>query len=162
MPHDDSPLWYFAYGSNLDHSTFINRRRMQPLATRWGWLDGYRLCFDIPVGPGERGVANIAAVPGTRLCGALYLLTPADCDRLDNSEGVGVGLYARTPVEVAASNDERVTSFTYHSTRITEGRKPSPRYMGLLLTGAQQHGLPAEWITFLQSVALAVDEREAG
>jgi hypothetical protein len=156
----DSRLWYFAYGSNLHRSIFIERRQMQPLDVCWGWLAGYRLCFNIPVGPGERGVANIEPAAGARLCGALYLLSAADCDRLDASEGVGFGLYRRTPIEIRTSTGEGVPAFTYQSSAVTDGRRPSPRYMGLLLEGARQHGLPAEWIAFLEGLPLAVDERE--
>src|SRR5262249_34573040 len=58
-----APLWYFAYGSNLCRATFIERRRMSPLEIRRARLDGYRLTFDLPVGPGERGVANLVADP---------------------------------------------------------------------------------------------------
>src|SRR2546425_165870 len=69
------PLWYFGYGSNMHRSIFHERRRMQPLATRWGWLEGYRLRFNIPVGPGERACANLELQPEARTCGVLYLLT---------------------------------------------------------------------------------------
>ena len=60
MNAPDPTLWYFAYGSNLDPGTFLGRRRMRPLDTRVGRLDGFELRFDLPVGPGERGVANVA------------------------------------------------------------------------------------------------------
>src|SRR5205807_3974084 len=69
-------LWYFGYGSNMSRSIFCERRGMRPLATRWGWLEGYRLCFNLPIGPGERGVANLEPEAGARTCGVLYLLTP--------------------------------------------------------------------------------------
>ena len=155
-----APLWYFAYGSNLHESIFVDRRQMQPLDRRWGWLAGYQLIFNIPVGPGERAVANIEPNLAARICGALYLLTAADCERLDASEGVGFGLYRRTPVEIVTSAGQGVPAFTYQSSRVTDGRKPSPRYMGLLLEGARQHGLPVEWVSFLEGIPLAIDERE--
>ena len=59
---NDAPgnaLWYFAYGSNMSPAIFVERRGMHPLATQRARLEGYRLCFSIPVGPGERGVANV-------------------------------------------------------------------------------------------------------
>jgi gamma-glutamylcyclotransferase len=145
----------------LQHATFIERRQMHPLAVRWGWLDGYRLWFNIPVGPGERGVATIAAAPGARLCGALYLLTTDDFARLDRTEGVHLELYRRVPVEVVTATGERIAAFAYQSSAVIEGRKPSPRYMRLLLEGAEQHGLPAEWVAYLNGLPLAVDERGA-
>ena len=151
-------IWYFGYGSNMCPAIFLERRKMSPLETQWGWLDDYRLTFDIPVGPGERGVANVTAEAGARTCGVLYLLTPADGDRLDRSEGVHAGLYRRLAVEVG---EQRVAAFTYQSSLTQPGRKPSPRYMGLLLEGARHHRLPGEYVRYLEHFELAHDEREA-
>lgn len=156
----DEPIWYFAYGSNMCRAIFLDRRQMRPLHTRWGWLPDYEMCFNIPVGPGERGVANVEPRSGMRTCGVLYGLTPADFDRLDRTEGLHVGLYRRIPVEVVAG-EECVAAFTYHSSLTQAGRKPSPRYMGLLLDGARQHALPLEYIRYLQSIELAREERES-
>src|SRR6185503_1503674 len=131
----------------------------RPLAIRWGWLEDHRLCFDLPVGPGERGVANLQPEPGARTCGVLYLLTEEDFERLDRSEGVHAGLYRRIPVQVAVDG-EIFSAFTYHSEFANDGRKPSARYIGLLLDGARENGLPEEYVRILQAFELAIDERE--
>ena len=39
------------------------------------------------------------------------------------------------------------------------GRKPSRRYMGLLLSGARHYGLPDDYVAWLRNLDLAVDER---
>ena len=70
----EGPCWYFAYGSNMSPAIFLERRGMRPLATRWGWLAGYRLCFDLPIGPGERGCATVDPAEGARIAGVLYAL----------------------------------------------------------------------------------------
>jgi cation transport regulator ChaC len=155
-------LWYFAYGSNMSPAIFLERRAMRPLATRRAWLDGHRLCFDLPVGPGERGVANLERCGDARVWGVLYRLTPEQFDRLDRTEGVHRGFYRRTAVEVVVADDgERIGAFTYLSRFSTRGRKPSARYVGLLLEGARHHGLPDEYLRILQAFELAVDERLA-
>jgi hypothetical protein len=82
------PLWYFAYGSNLSLATFSGRRGIQPIDKRWGWLQGYRLCFDIPIGKGERAVANLRGEAEARTCGVLYLVRAEDAARPDRTEGV--------------------------------------------------------------------------
>jgi cation transport regulator ChaC len=156
----DSTLWYFAYGSNLDPRTFLGRRRMQPLETRIGVLHDFELRFDLPVGPGERGVANVAPRLGDLVWGALYQLTQADADRLDRTEGVHVGFYRRFAVEVRTAEGEVLSAFTYRSEAKRTERKPSSRYLGLLLAGARELGLPDEYIERLRSLPLAVDERE--
>ena len=123
----DPTLWYFAYGSNLDPGTFLGRRQMQPLETRIGVLRGFELRFDLPVGPGERGVANVAASPGADVWGALYHLTHADAERLDRTEGVDRGFYHRLEIEVQTGDGVVLAAFTYRSPISRPERKPSRR-----------------------------------
>lgn len=155
----DDVVWYFAYGSNMSPGTFLERRRMRPLETVTAHLHGYRLCFDIPVGPGERGVANLRIDGTTRTHGVAYRLTQADAERLDRTEGVPQGLYYRESVELRLRDARVVAGFTYRSRISDPGRKPSARYLGLLLDGARAHGLHADYVAALEAFALAVDER---
>ena len=115
--------------------------------------------FDLPVGPGERGVANVAPRPGDCVWGVAYRLTHPEAERLDRTEGVQHGAYDRLRVDVRDGAQRWVPAFTYASTRGVTGRKPSRRYLGLLLAGARHHGLPAEYVQKLRGLALAVDER---
>lgn len=158
-PTARAPLWYFAYGSNLSLATFSGRRGIQPLEMRWGWLEGHRLCFDIPIGPGERAVANLRCDTDARTCGVLYLLRAEDADHLDRTEGVDRGFYRRIPVTVTVDGGEAIAAFAYQSTFSQEGRRPSARYLNLLLEGAREHGLPVDYVTYLESFELAIDER---
>lgn len=153
-------LWYFAYGSNLDPGTFLGRRRMRPIETRVAMLEDFELRFDLPVGPGERGVANVAPLAGDHVWGALYRLTHPDAERLDLTEGVTREFYRRIDVHARALDGDRIRAFTYHSGRGLVGRKPSRRYLGLLLAGARHHGLPAHYVERLRAVPIAVDERD--
>src|SRR5262249_9690964 len=146
VPLVREPLWYFAYGSNMCAAIFEERRGMRPSARACGWIDGHRLCFDLPVGPGERGVANLVAENGARMHGVVYQLTADECENLDRSEGVLAGYYNRALVVVITANGERIEAFTYQSPHGSPGRKPSQRYMGLLLDGAREHGLPDEYV----------------
>lgn len=157
----DPTLWYFAYGSNLEQATFLGRRQMRPIETRIGVLRDFELRFDLPVGPGERGVANVAPRAGDHVWGALYHLTHADAERLDRTEGVDQGFYQRLAVEVHLADGALLAAFTYRSEISRPERKPSRRYLGLLLAGAREHGLPAEYVARLRALPLAVDEREA-
>lgn len=154
-----SDLWYFAYGSNLCRRIFEERRGIAPRERVVGHIAGWRLCFDLPVGPGERGVANVVEMRDARVYGVGYLVTAAEAEILDRTEGVAVGYYARRGVEVIVTGGRTLAAFTYHSIHGTSGRKPSSRYMGLILEGARENGLPCEWIQWLESLPLAHDER---
>lgn len=154
-------VWYFGYGSNVDPRTFLGRRRMRPIETVAAELRDWRLVFDLGIGPGERGVANVRPAPGERICGVAYLLVHREAARLDRTEGVHRGVYRRQPVELALGDGRAVEAYTLRSEHGAEGRKPSRRYLGLLLAGARHHDLPKEWITWLRAHELAVDERSA-
>ena len=154
-------LWYFAYGSNLDPSIFLGRRQMKPLEIRVALLRDFELRFDLPVGPGERGVANVAPCPGDHVGGVLYLLGRREAQRLDRTEGVDYGAYHRLAVEVRDACGTLYRAFTYHSARGQACRKPSRRYLGLLISGALEHGLPVDYVERLKRIPLAVDDRQA-
>jgi len=156
---DDPSVWYFAYGSNLDPKTFLERRRMQPLAVRRGYARGHRLTFDLPIGPGERGVANLVPDAAATTWGVAYQITTAQGTWLDRTEGVPQGAYRRITVDVSAHEGGGLEAFTYTSPHRAAGRKPSARYLDIVLAGARHHGLPADWIDWLESHERAIDER---
>ena len=151
--------WYFAYGSNMQAATLRGRRGIEPLEVRVGRLPGYRLCFDIPVGSGVRGVARLAGEADADVRGVLYLLTADQHAHLDRTEGVPSGLYRRTRVHIEA-DDETVAAETYISDLCDPSRLPSFRYRSILVEGAREHGLPAHWLAILENWGLAWDERE--
>ena len=61
---------------------------------------------------------------------------------------------------VSHADDAEITAFTYRSEISRPERKPSRRYLGLLLAGARERGLPAAYVERLRAWPLAVDERD--
>ena len=153
--------WYLAYGSNMNRGIFESRRGIRPIQAQPALIENYRLCFNLAIGPGERGVANLEAEAGARTWGVLYLITVEQSEHLDRTEGVPRGAYRRIPVRAIVDGSERIEAFTYQSDRISLGRKPSARYLGLLIEGAVQHGLPPGYLRYLRSFELAADERRS-
>jgi cation transport regulator ChaC len=152
-------MWYLGYGSNMNRSIFEGRRGMRPLQALPALLKNYQLRFNLAIGPGERGVANLESEADASTWGVLYLITTDQAEHLDRTEGVHRGTYQRLQVSVTLEGGEPIRAFTYQSDRISQGRKPSPRYMGFLIEGAIQHRLPRGYVDYLQNFGLAVDER---
>jgi cation transport regulator ChaC len=146
----------------MNRGIFEIRRGMRPIQAQPALLENYDLRFNLAVGPGERGVANIEHQVGARTWGVLYLITTEQAEHLDRTEGVPRRAYRRIPVSVTVDNGGQIAAFTYQSDRIKPGRKPSPRYMGLLIEGAAEHGLPSDYLYYLRSFELAADERRSG
>jgi gliotoxin/aspirochlorine biosynthesis gamma-glutamylcyclotransferase len=153
--------WYFAYGSNLAPDTFCRRRRMQPQNAVCACLENFSLVFDLPVGPSNRGVANVVMQQGEEVWGVAYQISRAEGKRLDRSEGVHRGYYRRIGISVQVRGENPLQGFTYTSGRGRPNRLPSARYLGLLVTGARHHSLPEAWLARLQAWPLATDERSS-
>lgn len=151
--------WYFAYGSNMQAATLRGRRLIEPLDVRIGRLPGYRLCFDIPVGSGARGVANLAIDDTASVWGVAYLLTPEQHDHLDRTEGVPAGVYRRIVADIVTDAGSLAVE-TLMSDRRDSSRLPSWRYLNLLREGAREHSLPGDWQAVLKAWTLAWDERD--
>ena len=148
--------WYFAYGSNMHDSAFIERRRMRPLEWRAGRLKGYRLRFNLDGFPkGKAAPANVTPDPGAEVWGVLYRITLREMIRLNSTEGVPGGAYHPTWLSVEDAEGRPVEAMTYVATGNAEDGRPSLRYITLLRDGARAHGLPAEWLRLLERVAHA-------
>lgn len=145
------PIWYFAYGSNMNERLFRKRRHMTWVESRVGRLQGYRLVFTVAGGmrPGVSAPANIVPQAGEVVYGALYLLPLRKFARLDNSEGKQYD-YLRTDAEDLAGN--RLPILTYRVPHAAAEGRPGPRYFELIREAARERGLPAEYVAFLDRV----------
>lgn len=149
--HLSDPVWYFAYGSNMNERLFRERRHMVWHETRIGRLDGYRLAFTVAGGmqPGVSAPANIVAASGERVCGVLYLLPLRKFARLDASEG---RQYDHLWTEVEDANGNRVPAVTYTVPHSAPEGRPGRRYFSLIQEAARQRGLPPGYIAFLDRI----------
>ena len=145
------PVWYFAYGSNMNERLFRERRHMTWHEARVGRLKDYRLAFTVAGGmrPGVSAPADIVAAPGSVVYGVLYLLPLRKFTRLDNSEGKQYG-YLWTEVEDFAGN--RLPVVTYKVPHVLPEGRPGRAYLNLIREAARQRGLPPEYIAFLDNV----------
>ena len=145
------PIWYFAYGSNMNERLFRERRHMTWFEARAGRLQEYRLVFTVAGGmrPGVSAPANIVAALRGVVYGALYLLLLRKFARLDNSEGKQYD-YLWTEAEDFAGN--RLPVVTYKVPHAALEGRPGRAYLNLIREAARQRGLPADYIAFLDSV----------
>jgi hypothetical protein len=135
---------YFAYGSNMALSRM---RARAPSAQPEGAarLPGFRLSCD-KLGADGSGKANLLPDAASAVWGALYAVHPDDLARLDRHEPG----YQRVLVEVCW-RDARVAAHVYRATRTTRDPVPFAWYKRLVIDGAREHGLPADWIRALEA-----------
>lgn len=140
-------LWYFAFGANMS-SEVLARRGVRPLASEAARLDDHVLFF------GERGIpllepgfATIGAAPGETVWGVLHHLRAGDLDVLRSYEG---NTYSRRQVRVVGRKSGEVEAWVFSSRYPVQGLRPSTRYLEALLAGAREHGLPGDYVDWLE------------
>lgn len=153
-PSVSDPVWYFAYGSNMNERLFRERRHMTPVETRSGRLNDYRLCFTVAGGrrPGVSAPANIVEDPGGTVHGVLYLLPLHKFVRLDASED---RQYAYLWTEARDGAGKSIPVVTFKVANAAPEGRPSLPYMNIVREAARQRGLPDAYIAFLDDVNTA-------
>ena len=143
-------MWYFAYGSNMQSDTLRGRRGVtfrRALPVR---APGWRVVFDKPplFSIGE-AFANIVPEPDATALGVAFEVGADDLAQIERSEGVSFGNYRRVELAVdplAPCDDAPASAMSLASERRDPSLLPSTRYMALVIAGALEHGLPAEYL----------------
>jgi len=159
-------MWYFAYGSNLNSravAEWCRHFRHKPPALKPGSpsiLDNYRLCFPIYSDYWGGGIADIVYDPGKYVAGALFDLSDAELQILDqkvdrrfDEKGKEIGTYRRLEVKISPlGKGEPVKAITYQGINVERYHiPPTQHYMDLVIQGAYSFGLSMMWISYLQS-----------
>jgi cation transport regulator ChaC len=157
-------VWYFAYGSNMQSATLRGRRGIQFLRAVPARAAGWRLVFDKPpLVPIGEAFANIIPDAATHVLGVAYEVSEKDMQYIELTEGVLLGNYDRVsvPVEPLSQPTAPLTAFSLTSDHRDSNLQPSTHYMELVISGATEHGLPAEYIKCLRGVAARPPTSEA-
>ncbi|WP_059013099.1 gamma-glutamylcyclotransferase [Streptomyces specialis] len=141
---------YAAYAGNLDPRLMSRRAPHSPLRGT-GWITGWRLTFGGEEMGWEGALATIVETvsqPASDVFVALYDIAPMDEDALDRWEGVGLGIYRRTRVQVHTL-DGTVAAWVY-VLNAYEGGLPSARYLGEIADAAESAGAPHDYVMELR------------
>jgi len=152
---DAQTVLTFAYGSNM--LTARIRKRCHSATVRGvAQLHGNELRWHkrSTDGSGKCDVVTSRA-PGNVVYGVLFTIAQSEKAALDRAEGLGNG-YAEKVVEVLASGT-RHTATLYYATAVVDGLRPYSWYKDLVVAGAKEHGLPAEYIAWLEATAATAD-----
>ncbi len=153
VPFDDwgaTPV--FSYGSNLDPQQLRHRCAgwdgfgLVGRLDHWRWAINKRSLRDPRLGH-----AGITPETGATCWGLVHHLSHRDRASLDLMEGVPIAQYEHRSVEVVCGGERlRVLAYVPHAGVVASGLKASPSYAGRILRGAEHHGLPSAWRSWLQ------------
>ncbi len=85
------------------------------------------------------------------LYGVVFEIESSEKTALDEKEGLGNG-YEEKNVTVVSTSGEEYEVVTYYATKIDGSLKPCDWYKEHVLRGAQEHGLPSEYIEEIRAV----------
>jgi len=148
----------------MQTATFAGRRGITPAAEAAARVAGWRLVLDkpplVPVGV---SFANLVRDPDAETYGVLYDIGTDDLAHVELTEGVALANYRRIEIEAVplAAAMPPVRAVTLVSEKHAADLQPSAQYMALLIEGATEHGLPAEWIARLAAIPTVPDTAEA-
>ncbi|XP_068603361.1 gamma-glutamylcyclotransferase a [Brachionichthys hirsutus] len=144
---------YFAFGSNLlkERLQFANP---SAVFRATGRLKDYGLNFGLWEEHADNiwhgGVATIESHPGAEVWGVIWTLGNENLRSLDEQEGVYVGKYS--PLEVLVETDQGAMLCRTYQINNFHACPPSPQYKQVICLGAEQNGLPAEYLKRLEAI----------
>jgi gamma-glutamylcyclotransferase (GGCT)/AIG2-like uncharacterized protein YtfP len=145
----------FAYGSNMLQARLQARTpSARPLGC--ALLRGYRLHWH-KVGQDGSGKCSIVATghAGDEVHGVVYAIARAEKPLLDAVEGLGQG-YDEQLLTVEHA-DGPLQAWAYVATDIDPGLRPYCWYHALVLAGALERGLPADYVATIAAVSVMPD-----
>ena len=99
--------------------------------------------------------ANLSPDKEAEVWGVLYRITRRALVRLNASEGIPGRRYRPLWLSAADAEGQPVEAVTYIADGMERDGNPSLRHIPLIREGARAHGLPEDWISFLDGVAHA-------
>lgn len=150
-PDDDSVIYYFGYGSNLDETYF---KQWTPSATRvtTAHLPNYEIQFRKYSTDLEGGISSIIPKPGGLVQGVIYTIDKKEMEALDILEDVPLGIYNRETFKVIAEDGSWYNADLYYVANPKGPFIPSLKYLGYMIKGAKAQGLNQSWINYLEEL----------
>jgi hypothetical protein len=134
---------YAAYGSNMDTGQMKFRCPHSPLVGT-GWLPGWRIAFGGESIGWDGALATIVEEPDSQVYVVVFDVPAEDESRLDDWDGVSMGLYSKIHVRVQALEGE-LLAWTYVLNDY-EGGLPSATYIAAMADAAERAGAPDDYV----------------
>lgn len=116
-----------------------------------GYVSNRRLTFD-KVSRDGSGKCDIESTtkPTDRVYGMLFKISAPEKSKLDEAEGLGKG-YKEEQILVVMLNGETHNAIAYVATEKEPALRPYHWYKALVITGANEHKLPTDYVEWLRT-----------
>jgi len=151
-------IWSFGYGSNMNVNALEAKKHVKILDSTAAILKDHRMAFNIGgIHHVEPYFAGLVESPGDEVHGLAFKMDMESMANLDRNEGYdpngkGYGGYKKSMVTLLAYDGRELEGYIYmNKTPPGPDGKPSSRYLGVLVKGAEQVGLKESYIEKLKA-----------
>ena len=147
---------YFAYGANMFSRRLKETIAPSAVAIDIGYVQGRRFSFG-KVSRDGSGKCDIQATDNAkdRAFGVLYRINAREKSDLGKAEGLGIG-YSEADLQVVTAAGTQAAT-TYVASYRESPLRPYQWYRAMVIAGATEHGLPAEYIEWLRTFEAQAD-----
>ena len=143
---------YFAYGPDINPK-YIRSRCYDPEVVAVARLSGHRLAFfgNSPIWDGAQ--ETVVRDDAEDVWGVVYKMSFYDGYELDSYQDVrldGAGPYFHYPVRVQGTDGNEYLALIYKKNMLGDEKQPSREFMDVIVKGAEQMGLPDEYVKKLR------------
>jgi len=136
-------IYYFAYGSNMNHA---HMRQLCPKSSflKRAYLEDYAVAFDRAPDASVGAVATIVPSRGKQVWGGLFLVADGEISALDAYEDYP-RFYEKMVVKVKDEEGFIYDALCYYRSKRVKGM-PLKEYLTVVIQGARDCKLPEEYI----------------
>ena len=150
-PTDDSVIYYFGYGSNLDETYF---KQYTPSVKRvtTAHLPNFEIQFRSYSANLDGGLSSIIPKAGGLVEGVIYTIDKKEIEALDILEDVPLGVHIRETFKVISPDVKWYNAYLYYVAEPKGPFTPSIKYLGYMINGAKVQGINQPWIDYLEAL----------
>ena len=142
---------YFAYGSNMNEDE-LKDWKITIISREKAILYNYRIALNRYSKNRQGGVLDIVPSKGSIVEGVLYKLPDEAKYKLEKKEGVTIGAYKETRVDIEVDGRIVKNVITYIVCNKQNASPASEEYKESVLKGAKNHNLSKKYIKKLEKV----------
>ncbi len=153
---------FFAYGMNMLGAKIMSLVTF-PQYRGVGRLQGYQMRFNKRGHKDNSGNTNLVKTgnPKDVVYGVVYEFGDSYKGDIERAEGLGFGYHAETLTVQLEDESIKVTAYVADEGDINDRLLPFEWYRDIVLLAAKQHGLPKEYIQYLESIQVTPDPDSA-
>ncbi|MGI9205773.1 MAG: gamma-glutamylcyclotransferase family protein [Woeseiaceae bacterium] len=148
---EEEQVLHFGYGSNMSEA-YMKQYTPGLQYVMNAELPNFEIQFRKYSENMGGGISSIIEKPGSMIYGVLYWIPKKEIEELDILEDVPLGIYKRETFQVLGEDGVWYAADLYRVTEPKGPFAPAKKYLDLMIAGATEHGINAEWLAKLKEM----------